>query len=918
MTSSSLSSAHSGGSNQQPPAPNPAPASRSKRSRSSTFATSSSSSSPPSPPAKLSRSALSSDAVFLQQFAATNRFRLGFPTQLALTPGGDTLIFLRSSSSTSFVHDLFSLDLASLTEQRLLTAQTLLGGAEERLTVEEKAMRERMRLSGKGLQSFSLSPHDPALVLLPFAGQLHLFNRSTSEVVQLTHSSSPPLSPQWSPDGCLVAFIRDSDLHVLDVAASTEWQLTFTPSASSSTLTNGLADFIAAEEMNRFTGLWWSPDSLHVVYQQTDTTGMELFTIADPADPAAQPSQFAYPRAGKRNASVRVGIVAVDRARWVGRRSRGGSAASSSVTSPSASSPASALTTPTHASSPPPIVVESSEPAESDDDLLTSLTESGTGKVVFSPSSHSKRFHYKGSHVTDATIWLSWDRERWPYLVQVVWLDVQCELTLLVMSREQREMAVLTCETISGDTRLLLLEREEAPQGWLSVDQSCCEHLWLEGGRHFVWATERSGRWAVHLYDHKGQPVRVLVDEQQGYRSVVHVDARHDWLYVHASPDPTQQHVLRVPLGLKEEGKDRKAEWLTSSPGVHKLVIKRASWPLCLHQRSSLTSKPTWAVRRLDQGQLEEQREAAVVSDAAEAMPYTSRVLISTVTIPACPLPLYTAVTPPSDLDPSSNRLHPVLVYVYGGPHFQCVTHDAHSFILAHFMASHSFYVVSIDNRGTPFRSHDFERAISRHLATIPVADQVSGLKEVMKQHPRMDAKRVGVWGWSFGGCAAALLTQLHPSTFHAGVAGAPVTRWDLYDTCYTERYLGLPDEEAEAYRESSPLTYADRLRRPLMLIHGTSDDNVYLSHSLLLSDALFRHGREHTFVPLLNFTHMVSDPTVVVQLYTRILHFMQTHVQHRQTEDQDEDGEEEHRMEKDGMEEDRGDGGTHAPARAT
>ena len=863
---------------------------RGKRSRSSPSTNSGSSAAPSPPPSKLPRSATQSDGSFLQTFAATNRFRLGFPTHLALTPGGDCLLFLRSSSSTSFVHDLFSLDLRSLTERRLLTAQALLGGAEERLSVEEKAMRERMRISGKGLQSFLLSPADPSLLLLPFAGQLHLFNRTTSDVTQLTHSSSPPLCPQWSPDGSMIAFVRDSDIHVLDVPSSTEWQLTFVPSSSTSTLTNGVADFIAAEEMSRFTGMWWSPDSLHLVYQQTDTTGMERFTIADPSDPASAPTQFAYPRAGKKNASIRVGIVAVDKAKWVGRRSRGGSAASSSASSPAASSPASALTTPTHAPSPPPISVDS--PDSGDDALLTSLTESGTGKVVFSPSSHSKRFHYKGSHVTDATIWVTWDRERWPYLVQVVWSHVQCEMTLVVLSRDQREMAILLCETISGVTRELLVEREEERESWINIDQSCMEHLWLEGGQHFVWATERSGQWAVHLHDHKGQLVRKLVHEAHGYRSVVFVDARHDWLYVHASPDPSQQHLLRVPLGLKEEG--REAKWLTYAPGVHKATIKRSSWPFCLHQHSSLRQKPVWAVRKLDEGKLEEQQGGAVVQDVAEAMPFESRVSIDTITVPASPMPLYTAVTLPSDLDPSSDRLHPVLVYVYGGPHFQSVTHDYHSYILAHFIASHSFYVVSIDNRGTPFRSRAFERAISRHLATVPVEDQVAGLKEVMRQHPRMDPTRVGVWGWSFGGLMAALLTQLHPSTFHAGIAGAPVTRWDLYDTLYTERYLGLPDEEAEAYRESSPITYADRLRRPLMLIHGTSDDNVYLSHSLQLSDALFREGKEHDFVPLINFTHMVSDPTVVVQLYRTVLRFMEKHVKHRQVEEEEkeEDGE--------------------------
>ena len=815
---------------------------------------------------------------------------------MTLTPGGDSLLFLRSSAPSSFIHDLFSLDLATNVERRLLTATALLHGAEERLSTEEKAMRERMRMSGKGLQSFSLSPSDGALLLLPFAGQLHLFNRLSGEVTQLTHSSSPPLSPQWSPDGSMIAFVRDADIHVLDVQSGVEWQLTFIPSSSSSsssssasTLSNGLADFIAAEELSRFTGLWWSPDSLHVVYQQTDTAGMERFTIADPSDPAAVPAQFPYPRAGKKNASVRVGIVAVEKGRRLGRRSRGGSAANSSLSSPSHSTHASAFTTPTHGGGAaaeggaPPALITDADIVDGDDSLhLTSLTESATGKVVFSPSSHSKRFHYKGAHITDSTIWMTWDRERWPYLVQVHWADVQCELTLVVLSRDQAEMAVLLCETISGDTRPLLVERGDSgggSGGWVNVDQTCLEHLWLPGGRLFLWTTERSGRWTVELYDSKGQHVRRLVDQDVGYRSIIHVDARNDALYIHASADPTQQHLVRVPLGL--QGNAGKPEVLTTSAGVHKCTIKRSSLPFVIHQHNSLSRMPVAAVRRLDNaGAIEEAKDSVLVRDEAEKMPFPSRVTIEPVTVSSTPLPLYTAVVPPPVVE--ADRQYPVLVYVYGGPHFQAVLHDYQSFILAHFFASHGYYVVSIDNRGTPYRSRAFERAISRHLATVPVEDQLEGLRAVMQKHPRMDADRVGVWGWSFGGLMSALLCQLHPDVYHAGVAGAPVTAWTDYDTAYTERYLGLPDTDAEAYRESSPMTYADRLCVPLLLLHGTSDDNVYVSHSLMLSNALFRAGKEHEFLALVNFTHMVSDPVVVSALYTKLLSFFNRHVKQR------------------------------------
>jgi dipeptidyl-peptidase-4 len=157
----------------------------------------------------------------------------------------------------------------------------------------------------------------------------------------------------------------------------------------------------------------------------------------------------------------------------------------------------------------------------------------------------------------------------------------------------------------------------------------------------------------------------------------------------------------------------------------------------------------------------------------------------------------------------------------------------------------------------------------------VPLADQIAGLRELAQAHRELDLSRVGIYGWSFGGYMSALAVLKEPDIFKAAVAGAPPTDWADYDTHYTERYLGIPPADDAAYAEGSLLKYAPDLRRPLLLIHGTGDDNVYFRHTLKLIDALFRAGKSCEVLPLSGLTHMVPDPVVNEQLYSRLVrHF--------------------------------------------
>jgi dipeptidyl-peptidase-4 len=208
------------------------------------------------------------------------------------------------------------------------------------------------------------------------------------------------------------------------------------------------------------------------------------------------------------------------------------------------------------------------------------------------------------------------------------------------------------------------------------------------------------------------------------------------------------------------------------------------------------------------------------------------------------------------------------------------VLSSARLFLEAQWYADQGFAVVVADGRGTPGRSISWEHAILHDFAGPTLQDQVDALQGVAAELPDdVDTSRVGISGWSYGGYLAALAVLARPDVFHAAVAGAPVTDWRLYDTAYTERYLGHPDERPEVYDENSLTHLAPGLERPLMIIHGLADDNVVAAHTLRLSSALLAAGRPHTVLPLSGVTHMTPQETVAENLKLLQLNFLRTHL---------------------------------------
>jgi dipeptidyl-peptidase-4 len=700
------------------------------------------------------------DAQYLRDHAKTRGFSLGRPSRAKPTPDGKAVLFLRAQARDP-KQSLYEFDVGTAKTRELLTPEQVLKGAEEHLTPEEKARRERQRISVGGFTDFQLS-EDGSLILLQLAGKLYVVERASAKVSELPTGEGTILDPKFSPDGKSVAYVRDNDVYVLDLASKKESPVT---KGGKPEKTHGLAEFVAQEEMNRFSGYWWSPDSKFIVYEEVDSKGVETWYVADPIHPEQPPNATAYPRPGKANVKVRVGVVPV----------AGGD-----------------------------------------------------------------------------TVWVKWDTEKYPYLTQVRW-DKHGPLTVTVETRLQDELVLLKVDPQTGKTTPLVTEKDAA---WVNLHQDVPK--WLDDGSGFLWISEREGGPRLEWRNPDGELRRVVAGPGVGALHLVDVDAKAGRVVFEGSADPTSEQVYRTPL-REEKGEKAVTEFLSQGKGLHAAVFSK-DHSLYVLSTTTPGQLPRSTVHRAD-GKL-----VGELPSVAETPSFTPQVEFLKI---GTGEGFYVAVIRPHGFDPK--KRYPVIVDVYGGPGHQMVQAGMRNWLLDQWLADQGFLVVAVDNRGTPGRGRDWERVLSHKFDSVPLADQVAALKALAVKVPQMDLERVGIVGWSFGGYMSALAVLKRPDVFKAAVAGAPVVDWLDYDTHYTERYLGLPEKEGGAYREASLLTYAADLKRPLLLVHGTADDNVYFRHTLKLCDALFRAGKEFEVLPLSGLTHMVPDPVVTERLWSRI-----------------------------------------------
>jgi dipeptidyl-peptidase-4 len=676
-----------------------------------------------------------------RQSARTRRFTLGEPRAFTVCGRGRRLLFLRALSGTDPRTGLWCLDLPGGAE-RLVVDPAGLGTDGETLPDEERDRRERVRESASGVVAYSVA-RDGTTAAFAFSGALHVVDLDSGRIRQVG-ASSGVFDPQIDPTGRRVAYLCGGALRCLDLASGDDRSLL----EGADAVSWGRAEHIAAEEMHRFRGFWWSPDGLSLLVTRVDESAVSQWWIAEPAHPQRAPRLVRYPAAGTANADVTLHHVVVG----------------------------------------------------------------------------------------EAPVELSWDRDEFPYLARVAWQTDRPPM-VQVQTRDQTRVRTLALDLPGRSTTTVA---EDTDPTW--VDLFTGVPAWF--GDRVVRIADKGSARVLVVGDEAVTPADVYV------RSVVSVDDDGIVLLV-SYDDPTQTHVARWTEG---GGLDR----LTDAAGVHGavaadgVVVTSSAGMDHFGQRHRVITADA-------------DHEVAGVAEQPMVTPSVRMLCVG-------PRRLRVGVVLPGAHRPGQKL--PVLVDPYGGPHVQRVVSARRAWLEPQWLADQGFAVVVADGRGTPGRSPEWDKQIHRDLAAT-LDDQVEALHEVAAIEPALDLGRVAIRGWSFGGYLAALAVLRRPDVFHAAVAGAPVTDWSLYDTHYTERYLGDPNRASDVYSRNSLLDDAASLSRPLLLVHGLADDNVVAAHSLLFSQLLTDSGRAHRFLPLSGVTHMTPQEQVAENLLLLQVEFL-------------------------------------------
>jgi dipeptidyl-peptidase-4 len=421
---------------------------------------------------------------------------------------------------------------------------------------------------------------------------------------------------------------------------------------------------------------------------------------------------------------------------------------------------------------------------------------------------------------------VAWDAEAFPYLARFHWSESGLPLALVV-SRDQRRTQLLEVDPAAGRTTLV---REVTDPEWVDVIVETPERL-ASGGVVEVVADREADTYRLAVDAVPVTPPGLQV------RGVPEVG---DDVWFRASEDPTEIHVWRWN---PEDGATR----VTEEPGVHSAAV--GGPVVVIVSATPESARPRIAVTRhgAPVGEIRSLAEVPVVHPAPQFLALGER-------------ELRTALLLPGGSEPDGPL--PVLMDPYGGPHGARVLKAAGEFDESQWFADHGFAVLVVDGRGVDGRGPAWDRAMKFDF-TLALEDQVDALHAAAERFGFLDLDRVAIRGWSFGGLLAGMAILRRPDVFHAAVVGAPVTDQHLYDTYYTERYLGHPEEHPEAYERSSILPDAPKLERPMLLIHGLADDNVFVAHSLKLSSALFEAGKPHELVLIPNATHLTRSEAV-------------------------------------------------------
>ncbi|HEX6042489.1 S9 family peptidase, partial [Longimicrobium sp.] len=454
------------------------------------------------------------------------------------------------------------------------------------------------------------------------------------------------------------------------------------------------------------------------------------------------------------------------------------------------------------------------------------------------------------------TTWMDTGTDPEALLVKMEWAASPAELVIQRMNRIQNRVDVLMADAGTGRSRALFTET--APE-WLDVSDNVL--AWVNGGRQFIWSSDRDGWQHLYLYNRDGSVARQLTRGAWEVTEFLGADERGGWIYFGAAEEgPMQRHVYRARM----DGRGTPQQ-LSREPGWHDATLSPTG-AFYVDDFSDLGTPNVTRLHRADGTALRTLVDNARMAADVRALGLRAPELL---TIPAQDgTPLNAWMIRPADFDPA--KKYPVLMYVYGGPGSQTVKDQwgGTRYLWHQLLARRGYVVVSVDNRGTGARGRAFRKSATyQDLGAAESADQIAAARWLARQ-PYVDASRLGLWGWSYGGYMTSFTLTRPESPFKAGIAVAPVTDWRLYDAVYTERFMRKPAENPEGYQRSAPLSFAADLRGRFLLVHGTGDDNVHFQNSVRLANALQEAGTPFQFMAYPDRTHSIKGDGISAHLY--------------------------------------------------
>ena len=698
---------------------------------------------------------------------------------------GPVLLYVDTDGGTS---SLVELDLATDSERTLIDGARLAKpDGEGTIGIEDYAY------SADGSKAL-LYTDSEQVWRLNTKGFYYVYDLDSGDVMPVAaRSAGFQMFAKFDPAAEHVAFVRDRNLYVVDLATGEERALT--TNGAPGTVINGTFDWVYEEEFGLRDGFRWSPDGARIAFYQLDESATRDFQMTDFRTLYPETMQFRYPKAGETNAEIRVGVV-----------------------------------------------------------------DPQSGETLFFDTDTWR----EGGDETEYIAAMGWT----PALA-----DGRSHVWMLRLNRDQDHVDLLYADPETGDVRVILSESNdsyiEVENGFSDTETGTI--TFLGDGEHFAWRSTRDGYGHLYLYRTDGTFVRQLTTGAWDVTDFHGIDEAEGQIYVTTTAaSPLERHLYRIPLAGGAPVR------LTEAPGWHSVDLSR-DFDYFIDTYSTSTSPATTSLYRttgdlvsvlVDNAALK-RRLAAYDLPAAEFM-----------TVPAADgTPLNAYLVRPRDFDPS--RAYPLLIHTYGGPGSQEVRNSwgGTERLWHHYLAeTYGVLVAGVDNRGTGGRGRDFRTATQDRLGILEAEDQIAAAQHFGAM-PYVDADRLGIWGWSYGGYLSLLALTYGdgPDTFAMGMAVAPVTSWRQYDTIYTERYLSTPQKNPEGYDLGSPTTYADRLRddQRLLIVHGDADDNVHVQNTMQMVDALQAQNKQFDLMLYPGRNHGIYGGRTRLHLFTLLTRYV-------------------------------------------